>query len=61
MTAIITCPYNALMQTMSDVETLYNSQDLKMPCQCRGLSDVGTFFNVKFLSQDICVRAPFHK
>ena len=22
----------------------------------RGLSDIGTFFNVKFLSQEICVR-----
>ena len=22
----------------------------------RGLSDIGTYFNVKFLSQEICVR-----
>ena len=45
------------METMSDVETHYNSEDLKMQCHCgnRGLSDVGTILNVKFLSQEICV------
>ena len=29
---------------------------IKVGNRPRGLSDVGTFFNVKFLSQDICVR-----
>ena len=56
MTAIITCPKKALMQTMSDVGTLYSSQDLSMPRQCwkQGLSDVGKFLK---LSQEICVRS----
>ena len=49
MTAIITCHKNTKMESMSDVETLYNSQNLKMPCQCwkqgfvrcRDMSEVG--------------------
>ena len=41
---------------MSDVETLFNSQNLKMLCQCRKQGFVETIFNVKFLSREICVR-----
>ena len=41
---------------MSDIETLYDNQDRKMPCQRgnRGLSDVGAISNIN--SQEICVR-----
>ena len=45
------------METMSDVETLNNNYDIKVS-ETGVLSDVGTIFNVKFLSHEICVGCP---
>ena len=60
MTAIITCPYNTLMETciclMLRHFTIARILKFHVSVGNRGLSDVGTFFNVKFLSQEICGR-----
>ena len=46
------------MEFMSDVETLYNNQDLKMPCHCRkqGFVKCRDIFHCKSLYTYIFIR-----
>ena len=47
------------MESMSDVETLFTIAGILKCHVCvgnRDLSDVATIYNVKFLSQEFCVR-----